>query len=625
MHKNQKKKAPVVQHPKGVQKKSPAKNESLLKILQPLLVILPIVFIAFFPILNNDLTNWDDPDLIIDNPLIRDFSWHGVKVLFSSFYFGNYQPLHLLAYMLQFQMWGLNPAGYHAVSLVLFLITTCLVYYFIFQISSKNKTIAIIATLLFAINAMRVESVAWAAEHKDMLYAVFYMASLIAYVKYVIALKEHGKGFILKYFIYAFLFFILSVFSKVMAVSIVGPMIMLDYFYKRKLSIRLILEKIPFVVLSVTIGLIQVDATASAGTIDKSNLFTLFDRVLIVCRNLMFFVYKSLVPVNLSAFYPYPKTTPAESWPIEFYIAPVFGLVLLVLFIWSVRKSPVIAFSIGFFFAALALVLQFVAIGPAMFNERYSLIPSVALSFALATGIWYLVSKYPGQKYIIFGGTGFYLLVMFYLTFTRCDVWQTSITLWDDALEQFPHASMPLNNRGKFYGKDLGNTTKAIVDLNNAIRYNKGFEQPYSNRGIIFCMNGKFDSAISDFNNAIRIKSDYYEAISNRAIAYSQTNRPALALEDFTRCLTLQPNKPDMYLNRGYCYLQLNQPDKALDDFNAGLKLSPGNPDFYLRRSQAYFTLKKYGEAYSDVEAARKAGIKVNDAYFNQLKQAAGQ
>ena len=101
MQKNQKKKTPLVQPQKTHTKKAMVSKESRYKAFLPLLFILPVVFAAFYPILNNELTNWDDPDLIIDNPLIRDFSFEGVKKIFSTFYFGNYQPLHLLAYILQ--------------------------------------------------------------------------------------------------------------------------------------------------------------------------------------------------------------------------------------------------------------------------------------------------------------------------------------------------------------------------------------------------------------------------------------------------------------------------------------------------------------------------------------------
>lgn len=603
----------------------PKKKESSYKYLWPLLFILPAVFVAYFPILHNGFTNWDDPELILDNPLIRELSFENIRKIFTTFYFGNYQPLHLLSYAVEYHFWELNPAGYHAVSLLLFLITTSLVYYFIFQISHKNMTVAIIATLLFAVNAMRVESVAWAAERKDMLYALFYVAALIAYVKYIIRLKQPVKGLQVKYLVYAFLFFILSVFSKVMAVSLVGALVMLDFYYARKISVRMVLEKIPFVAVSVALGLTQINATASTNTIDTSNLFVFSDRLLIVCRNLMFYVYKTLVPVNLSAFYPYPPKAPGISWPAEFYIAPVFLLIMAVLLLWSLRKTRLFVFCAGFFVSAIALVLQYIAIGPTMFNERYSLIPAIALSFALAYGIDLLAKKYPAWKHFFFGTTGLYLLVMFYLTFTRCTVWETSLTLWDDVLKQFPNAALPLNNRGKYYGSDLGNSTRAMEDLTAAIKADPKHEKAYSNRGIVYCMMGKFDSALEDFNTAILLKNDYYEAIINRAIVLSQTNKPDLAIKDFNRSLELKPGKGSVYIDRGICYIKLNQPQQALESFDQGLAIYPGMMELYLQRSQAYYFLGKYTEAYNDVQHARNSGIKVEDAYFNQLKAAAGK
>ena len=622
----QKKKKGAVQPRAKKIKYVPLQKESPYKNLLPLLFILPAVFLAFSPIFSNGFTNWDDPDLIIENPLIRSLSFENIRAIFTTFYFGNYQPLHLLSYAIEYQFWGLNPLGYHAVSLILFLIITSLVYYFIFQISNKNKTVAIIAALLFGINAMRVESVAWAAERKDMLYAVFYVAALITYVKYIHTRQNPDKKLKIRYLIYTFLFFILSVFSKVMAVSLVGALVMIDFYFARKVSLLLVVEKIPFVLVSVALGLTQINATTSTNTIDTSALFVFSDRLLIVSRNLMFYVYKMLAPVNLSAFYPYPPKAPGIPWPPEFYIAPVFLLIMLALLIWSFRKTRVFVFCAGFFVSALALVLQYIAIGPTLFNERYSLIPAIALSFALAYGVDFLITRFPGYKYIFFGATGLYLAVMFYLTFTHCAVWKTSLTLWNDVLEQFPNASLPLNNRGKYYGSDLGNTTLAMVDLSNSIRADPKYDKAYNNRGIVYSMTGKFDSAIADFNVAIRLNDKYYEAIVNRAITYAQINKPDLAVIDFTRSMELDPVRASAYyFDRGICYIRMNKPEKALEDYNSGLAAHPGRLEYYLQRSQAYFLLGKFSEAFNDVQLARNSGIKVEDAYYDQLKKAAGK
>jgi tetratricopeptide (TPR) repeat protein len=595
-------------------------KQTLFDIMKPLLFILPVVFVAFSPILDNGFTNWDDPDLITENPLIRTLSLENIKTMFTSFYFGNYQPLHLLSYSVEYHFWKLNPVGYHSVSLFLFLLLTSLVYYFVFLIGKRNKATAIIATLFFALSAMRVESVAWAAERKDMLYAVFYVSAMIAYVKYVLSREGNETGPGLRYLGIAFLFFVLSVFSKVMAVSLVGALVFLDFLYARRFSLRLILEKIPFVAVSILLGLIQIKATASTSTFDTSGNFDLIDRVLIVCRNLMFFFYKMVLPLNLSAFHPYPVRTPGASWPIEFYIAPLFVLLLLAVFIWAVKTSRVIAFSIGFFVAALALVLQFVAIGPAMFNERYSLIPAIAFGFASASLISALIARYPAKKNLVFGATGFYIVFMFVLVFMRCNVWQTSLTLWDDVLSQYPRAAIALNNRGRIYGNEMGNTTKAMEDFSAAIASDPGYERAYSNRGILYCMKGEFDKAIVDFNAAIRLDGDFYEPVANRAIAYAQTNQLEKALVDFGRCVELAPGNATNYMNRGICFLQMQQPGKALADFNKGIRLAPEKGELYLRRSQAYNALGKYPEATDDAQKAISSGFRVENAYIESLK-----
>ncbi len=576
------------------------RKESRFRKFQPLLFILPLVFIAFYPSLNNGFTNWDDESLILNNPLIRNLSIDNIVKIFTTFYFGNFQPLHLFSYAIEYQLWELNPVGYHAFSLILFLITTTLVYYFIYRISGKNKTVAIIATLLFSINPMRVESVAWAAERKDMLYVLFYVAALIAYVNYLTKRDGrdggHGRdekdaGYRIKFLFYSFVFFVFAVFSKVMAVSLVGAMVMLDYFYARKITLRLILEKIPFVALSIFLGLVQIRATASTATIDVSSQFNFFDRILIVCRNLMFYLYKMIVPVNLSAFYPYPPRSSEIPWPVEFYIAPLFAILLLVLVIWLFRKNRLVVFCIGFSVSALALVLQYIAIGPTMFNERYSLIPAIAVSFGLASGIGYLITGFSSWKKYILGLTGIYLLVMMYLTMLRCDVWQNSLTLWDDVLKQFPRVSLALNNRGEYSGKVLNKMPTAMADFNASIRFDPKFEKAYSNRGIVYAMQGKQDSALSDFSTAIELKSDYYEALFNRGLIYAMQEKPELAIPDFSRCIGLRPDEAMLYANR----------------------------------SQAFARTGNYVEALNDIELARNLGFRIDTAYYRQLKQLVAQ
>ena len=596
------------------------------KLPHPLWFILPVVAIAFFPILNNGFVNWDDPDFILGNPLIRRLDFDNIHKIFTTFCAGNYQPLQILAYAIQYHFWGLNPAGYHAVSLILFLGITSLVYFFIYRISSKNITIAIIATLLFSINAMRVESVAWASEHKDMLYVLFYVAALITYIKYILNDKEQAPGWKHKYLLYTFVLFGFSVLSKVMAVSLVGALVMLDYFYERKLNIRLVLEKLPFVILSIIIGLVHVKATASTNSIDTSNQFTHPERLLIASRNLMFFFYKMLVPVNLSNYHPYPGRAAGIPWPPEFYIAPFFVLLLLVLVIWSMRKTRIIAFSVGFFIIALLLVLQYVAVGPTLFNERYSLVPAIPLSFLLASGIYLLITRFPSMKMLSLGLTCLYIALMFYLTFLRCNVWQNPEKLWTNVISQYPREAYPYFIRSEYYGRTLGDINLEMQDLNTSIRLSPTIHMAFINRGIVYYQNNMYDSAISDFTTAIRLNPASYEAFINRGVTWSMMGRFEEALKDYDRSIEIDPSKPDNYLYRGYSYFRLGQPDKAMQDYNTGIAMAPGNISlFYFQRSQVLYSLKRFDEAFLNIQAARNGGMNVEDAWFDMLKKATGR
>src|SRR5690348_12016076 len=140
--------------------------------------ILVLTFIVFIPALNNALTNWDDPHYLNDNPLIRKLSAENIKRIFTEVFFGNYQPLHIFSYAIEYHFYKLNPAGYHTTSVVMHLIVTALVYRFIFLLSN-NSLIALLSALLFGIHPLHVESVAWAAERKDLLYGMFFVGALI--------------------------------------------------------------------------------------------------------------------------------------------------------------------------------------------------------------------------------------------------------------------------------------------------------------------------------------------------------------------------------------------------------------------------------------------------------------
>jgi tetratricopeptide (TPR) repeat protein len=580
-----------------------------------LALLLPVTFIVYIPVLDNQLTNWDDPTYIIENPLIRQLDWLHIKRIFSEFYFGNYQPLHILSYAIEYHFFKLNPAGYHAVSLVMHMIATALVLWFIYVLSNNAK-IAIISALLFGIHPLHVESVAWAAERKDMLYAIFFLLSMIFYLKYI---DSESK---LKCYFLALLFFILSIFSKAMASSLPPVLILIDYFRARKFNMRLIMEKVPFFVIAIIMGLVSITAAESTDTISHDAVYTFFDRIIFACFNLLAYTGKLILPIHLSSFYPYPLKE-AGSLPFYYYIAPFLVTGLFIAIIRSMKSTKVVFFAAGFFVACIFLVLQLLPVGPTIISERYSYVPSIAFFFLLGYGANLLMEKRKNITIPVYVALISYGLFLSIATYNRCDVWKDSLTLWNNVLDQFPKVSVALNNRGNVYGKEMGQLDIALDNFNKSIFYDPKYENAYSNRGIVYCMKGKFDLAIQDFNSALAIKPKYVEALQNRGIAYAQTGHVDKAIADFTAVMQIDKNDLNAYVNRGVAYTQSQQFDKALEDFNKALSIKRDHAEAFYRRSAVYYNMKRYKEAYQDIQSAVMLGFKGDAKYIEQIRKAA--
>ena len=579
-----------------------------------LLAILLLTFIVFIPALNNALTNWDDPHYLNDNPLIRKLSAENIRRIFSEVYFGNYQPLHIFSYAIEYHFYKLNPAGYHATSVIMHLIVTGLVYRFIFLLS-ENSAVALLAALLFGIHPLHVESVAWAAERKDLLYAMFFLGALNLYIRYL------RSGEKMKYLFFSILLFTLSLFSKAMAASLPPVLILIDFFLRRKFSTKSVLDKLPFFALAFLFGYISAHTAAETGQVSL-NVFSLSERILFANFNLLAYVCKLILPVQLSSFYPYPARVDGHL-PAYCYVAPIIVAALLFLVIRSLKKTRVIFFGAGFFVACIFLVLQLFPVGPTIISERYSYLPSIGFFFVIAYYFHQLILKRPSMKPVLAGIFTVYCLFLSATTYARCDVWKDSITLWSNVLDQFPNVGMALNNRGNIYGKEMGDLDKALADFNRSIQVDPLYENAYVDRGIVYCLRGQFDLAIPDFNKALQLKPVYFDARFNRGLAYTQTKQFNLALEDFNVLEKTDPGDERIYLSRGRVFASDRKYAEAISDFNHAIRINEGYAEAYYNRASANYNAGKYAEAYADVQQAANLGFNVEQHFFETIRQAA--
>jgi tetratricopeptide (TPR) repeat protein len=593
-----------------------------------LILIILISFFAYFPVLQNGLLEWDDYGYIKNNPLIYSINLNDI---FSHNVMWNYHPLTILILAIEYQFFGLNATGYHAVNLLLHLLNVVLVFYAVLLLSDKVE-VALVASLLFGIHPIHVESVAWVAELKDLLYTFFFLASYIFYLKYM---KIQQR----KFYVFALLLFSASLLSKAMAASLPVILVLTDYFKERKINRKTLLEKAPFFLLAITLGVIAVFAQGdSVATQDLG--FSVFQRIVFACYGFITYLAKLLLPINLSAFYPYPILNSGVI-PLEYYVYVLFVLGIAVYVFYSLRFSKKIFFSLGFFTVTILLVLQLLPVGNAIMADRYSYIPSIGIFYLIGEGLTLLWNK--KQKLVTIVLISAFTVLFSVKTYARCGVWSSDLSLWNDVISQFQTAPIAYNNRGlaflneKSYDRALEDFNKAInlypnytlayinrgnvlrdqhmynealSDYNKAIELEPTFHKTYFNRGTLFLKNEKSDDALCDFNKAIDLNPSYTEAYINRGLLFMNEKKYDRALADYNKAIDLNPNYIDAYINRGNLFSMENRYEEAVDNFSKAILLKPNGAIAFYNRGLTEYRLGKKDAACLDLKRAYILGYK---------------
>lgn len=598
----------------------------------PIAIVL-VTALVYYRALSGGLTSIDDDFYIPKNPFLRDFSWHGVQEIFTSFYQTNYHPLTTLTYFFEYNWFGLNPFPYHLLNVLLHLLNTWLVWKLAERLSG-NRLTALIVCALFALHPMHVESVAWVAERKDVLYTAFYLLALLAYLRYL------RTGFNKQAYAGALLLFLASLFSKSAAVTLPVVLVIIDLYKGRKIDTKLIIEKVPFFVLSVLFGILAIRSQRAGGAINDYMIsFSFIDKFFVLTSAISFYITKAIAPFGLSVLHYSPYVLGRLEW---YHYA---SLPFLLLVAWMVlRRSALrkeLIFGFTFFLAAVSVMLQIIPVGSAYVAERYSYVAYI--------GLFYIV----GQSFSLISGDKWRnialgLFAVFIITFSiqswqRIGVWHDDVLLFDDlvttnpdiystyslradlrrkqgditgALEDYTQ-SLTLNpgltdnyyKRARIYD-EMGNIPLAIADYNKFIEQVPGFAEAYNNRGWNQFRSGNATAAIQDFNKAITINGRYDEAYNNRGWVYLQSGNTSGALADFSKAIELNPRFDKPYYNRVEVRLKSGDMKGVVEDCSVILQMHPGDNKTYYQRAMAYLQLKDTANACSDLRRAMELGNK---------------
>ena len=577
------------------------------------LALLALVLWAFLPTVDNDFVTYDDPDYVTSQVMVqRGLSWEGVAWAFSTTDAANWHPLTWLSHMLDCQLFGPNAAGHHLTSLLLHALNTLLVFLILRAMTGAIWRSFFVAAL-FGLHPLRVESVAWVAERKDVLSTLFWMLTLGAYTGFVRALKTRpalAAGF----FLLALLTFAFGLLSKPMLVTLPLALLLLDYWPLQRLKgtplRRLVLEKLPFLLLSVAACVVTFLAQRHGGAVDAMIPFghRSANAILSVVR----YLGKLFWPSDLAVFYPYPRHWPG--WAVALAVVTLLAVSFLALRLR--RRAPYLTTGWLWFLGTLVPVLGFVQVGQQSMADRYTYIPTLGILVALVWGVHQCVARRVGlvRPVALIAGGAIALCVI--LTRQQTAHWKNTELLARHALAATGENFAAYNLLGAALIRQ-NQYDEAVDQFRKALKLQPNSADAHGNLAVALQRHGRRDEAIEHYQLALHLRPRYPQAHYNFATALEEAGRLTEAMDHYSRTLSERPNFVDARFNLGSVLLRLERYDEAIVQFQQVLQLDPNSPDTLNNLGVAFDRKGRLDEALRCYQ--KVVGLKPDDAkaFFN--------
>jgi protein O-mannosyl-transferase len=578
-----------------------------------IIVLLVIACLAAYGrILGNDFVNYDDDRLITENNNVQTgFNTQSVKWAFTNASLEYWHPLTWLSVMLEWRLFGTNASFYHLVSLLLHIGAALFLFLFLNKATKRLWPSAFVAAL-FALHPLRVESVAWASEHKDVLSMFFGMATLYAYALYV------EKSRLSKYFL-CLILFILSIMSKPTLLTLPCVLLLLDYWpferwrktegtidapakSRAQVIAHLLWEKAPFFLISLLLSVMLIGQLQANASFLPLQQFSFLDRMMNAIVSYVLYLGKTLWPVDLACFYPYSFI---QRWQVIGAASVLVAISVAVIFL--VKKTPFLAVGWFWYLGALFPVSGLMQAGNQAMADRYTYFPFIGIAIMAAWGIPLLMKPEDTRKKILFPAAIAVLAIMAIFAWQQCGYWKNSINLFSHTLQATKDNALAHENLAAAL-IDKGNNQEAIEHCNMAIGMNPGRAISYNDRGTAYVRLGQHQLAIEDFNKAISLDPNYFKAYNNRGLVYAMLGQYQPAIKDFTTAIALKQDYFKAYNNRGFVYTSLGQYQPAIEDFNKAINLKKDYTDAYFNRALVYFNQKNIFSGCSNAQKACELG-----------------
>ena len=619
------------------------------------LILTVATLAAYGQVGNHEFVRFDDNGYITENSHIQDgITLRGMYWAFTTAYAANWHPLTWISHMLDVQFYGLKPGGHHLTNLLFHIANVLLLFFFLHRTTKGLWQSAFVAAL-FALHPLHVESVAWVSERKDVLSALFWMLTLIAYGCYT-------KKTTLKNYLAVISFFTLGLMAKPMLVTLPFVLLLLDYWpldrlagskpaqpvpteavnpastHKRKVkggktapktrieapisanqklpwaSLRpLVLEKIPLIALTVFSCAATYIAQSRYGAVASGEIYAPGSRIANAFVSCLIYVIKTIWPENLAVLYPHPVSLPL--WQV----GGAFFFLLLVTFLVFLKAKSCPYLPVGWlwFTGTLVPVIGIIQVGDQAMADRYTYIPSIGLFIMAAWGIPEIFGKLRHGKPLLAASAALCLVCISILTWKQNGYWTNSLALFDHTLSITENNYFIYNNRGCVL-EDLGNHAQALEDFNRAIRIAPRYTDAHTNRGVVYKIIGNYAAAVQDFDAVIAIDGGNASAYNNRGGAYAWLGNYTRAIEDFDKAIQINPGNAAIFNDRGKTYNMIGNYARAIEDFDRSIELNHEYTEAYFNRGTIYSSLGYYYRAIADFDSALRLNPEYAQAYNNR-------
>jgi Flp pilus assembly protein TadD len=527
------------------------------------LALAVITFAVFGQAPRFDFVNFDDDLYVYNNPIVaRGLTRRGVVWAFTRVHSVNWHPLTWLSHMLDCQLYGLAPAGHHLTNVLIHAATVIALFLVLRQMTGALWRSGFVAAV-FAIHPLRVESVAWVAERKDVLSGLFFMLTVGAYARFARSpwsLARYGLVLLL---------FAMGLMCKPMLVTLPLVLLLLDYWplQRTESAGRLLLEKLPLLALSAAGCLITLLAQTTA--IHAGGVFSLGRRLgnaLVAC---LIYLGQMVWPTRLAVLYPFPESG-WPAWEIAGAGAVLVGVSALA---WEQRRTRPWLFTGWVWYLVMLLpVAGIIQVGRQAHADRYTYLPQIGLYIAVT----WLAAEWRLRRPMFAALMGAILVLLMACAWKQAAYWKDSETLWRRDIACTTDNEMAHDNLGAALSKK-GRVDEAVSEFQTALKIRPASADANYNLGVEMMEKGKLDEAILHFQKAIQTKPDYAEARNHLGVALRQAGRVDEAIVQYQELLKFMPGNESIQVNLANAFLQKGTVDEAILHFQAALQIEPSD------------------------------------------------